>query len=318
MLPSGTSGPRARPAREDRGAIVTRDDYRTGEKLAGIVVDSIIRQLLTPSPSLTELDYGFLNEEFRFCRTLGELETKLDAGAADPRPAFAYTLPQDLHVSNIITARVPFGEAYPGFHAPYAVRVHRIDACFGGFIDFLKRRGWYDRSVIVLTADHGEMLGEDGIWGHVYYLFPPVIQVPLIVHVPAALAARAAVDLEAVSLTTDITPTIYTALGAEPRRTTRLMGRSLIGSRGADASMPRSESYVMAASYSAVYGVLRSNGRRLYIVDAVQHREYAYERRASEHWMAVPVTDELREGSQRMIREHILEINRLYQVRGRD
>src|SRR6266571_714429 len=32
----GTSDPQARPAQEDRGGIVTRDDYRTGEKAAGI------------------------------------------------------------------------------------------------------------------------------------------------------------------------------------------------------------------------------------------------------------------------------------------
>src|SRR6266516_2688070 len=32
----GTSDPRARPAQVDRGGIVTKDDYRTGEKAAGI------------------------------------------------------------------------------------------------------------------------------------------------------------------------------------------------------------------------------------------------------------------------------------------
>src|SRR6266571_8820800 len=32
----GVSDPQARPAQEDRDGIVTRDDYRTGEKAAGI------------------------------------------------------------------------------------------------------------------------------------------------------------------------------------------------------------------------------------------------------------------------------------------
>src|SRR4249919_2219425 len=35
-LLGGASDPRARPAQEDRDGIVTRDDYRTGEKVAGI------------------------------------------------------------------------------------------------------------------------------------------------------------------------------------------------------------------------------------------------------------------------------------------
>ena len=34
------------------------------------------------------------------------------------------------------------------------------------------------------------MLGEEGVWGHVYYLYPPVIQVPLIVHLPTAASQR--------------------------------------------------------------------------------------------------------------------------------
>src|SRR5262249_3537891 len=143
--------------------------------------------------------------------------------ANDPRAVFAYSLPQDLHVSNIISASVPAGESYPGFHPPYAARVHRIDACFGQFVDFLKRRGRYDRSLIIVTADHGEMLGEEGFWGHVYYLFPPVVEVPLLVHLPAS-APHLSVDVDGVQLTTDITPTIYAALGYLPAP-----GRPLLG-----------------------------------------------------------------------------------------
>lgn len=274
--------------------------------------DSIVTQLLPPSSATTELDYGFRNEEFRFCRTVAELETKL-AGTARDEAVFAYTLPQDLHISNIISASVPPGESYPGFHAPYASRVHRIDGCFGEFIDFLKHRGWYDSSVVVLTADHGEMLGEDGFWGHVYYLFPPVLQVPLMVHLPPGAPGRAGVDLDAVSLTTDITPTIYATLGYEPRRGLRLIGRPLVGA-DAQAQKARQDHFVVAASYSAVYGVLSSNGRRLYIVDAVQHREYSYVRDASARWNAVPVTEGARESGRRVIREHLRDVNRVYQV----
>ena len=75
-------------------------------------------------------------------------------------------------------------------------------------------------------------------FGHSHHLFPQVIRVPLIVHLPAALARRAAIDADAVSLTTDITPTIDRALGYHPRRANPLMGRSLVDTDG-DASTER-------------------------------------------------------------------------------
>ncbi len=235
--------------------------------------DSVVRQILPASPSTTDLDRGRASEDVSFCGTVAELETRLDATSEEPGPVFVYSLPQDLHISNVMSASVPAGESYPGFHAPYAARVHRIDACFGQFVDFLRRRGWYDRSLVVLTADHGEMLGEQGVWGHVYYLFPPVVAVPLIVHLPWDRAAARPAASGDVSLTTDITPTIYAALGYDVRRVGALTGRPLVGAPASDDTGTRGPE-VLTASYSAVYAALESNGRRLYIVDAVQHREY--------------------------------------------
>src|SRR6185295_11651395 len=111
--------------------------------------------------------------------------------------------------------------SYPGFHAPYAARVHVIDRCFGEFLDVLTRQRLDDDSVVVLTADHGEMLGEEGRWGHAYYLFPQILQVPLLVHVPASAAANDTHDAGAISFSTDIAPMIYAALGYRPQPVNR-------------------------------------------------------------------------------------------------
>ena len=147
--------------------------------------------------------------------------------------------------------------------------------------------GLYDRSVVILTSDHGEMLGEDRQWGHAYYLFPPVLQIPLVVHLPPALAPSAAVDVDAIAFSTDITPTIYAVLGYRPNRQTDLMGQSLIGASGADFTSRRRITEVVAASYGAVWGVLRHNGQHLYIVDANHGKEYAFERLPRQPWHAV-------------------------------
>jgi len=148
--------------------------------------------------------------------------------------------------------------------------------------------------------------------------------VPLIVHFPAGTAPTGSRDPDSVSLTIDITPTIYAALGYQPRRDTPLMGRSLIGRavNGAGDTIPLDDTLsardragsVLAASYSAVYAVIRAHGRQLYIVDAVQHREFAYQREAGSSWIPAAVTAGLREVAQRRIREHIYDVNRVYRI----
>ena len=249
--------------------------------------------------------------DYRLSGTLGQIETKL--ASTDPAPVFAYSLPQDVHMSRL-QATVESGPEYRGFHAPYATKVHAIDACFGHFVDALKARGLYDRSLIVLTSDHGEMLGEDGRFGHSTHLFPQVIRVPLIVHLPAALARRAAVDVDTVALSTDITPTIYSALGYNPAPANPLMGRSLVTMDAASAAARRREPVVIASSYGPVYAVLQDNGQRLYIADALNGSDLAYERSGDGPWSAVEVTSASRIVSQFLIRQHIDEVSRIFHV----
>jgi membrane-anchored protein YejM (alkaline phosphatase superfamily) len=67
-------------------------------------------------------------------------------------------------------------ESYGAFYAPYASRLRRIDTCCGEFIADLKARGLFDRSIVILTADHGDSLGEQGRMGHAYTIFPEILQ----------------------------------------------------------------------------------------------------------------------------------------------
>lgn len=276
--------------------------------------DVLMERLLMPWPDTIELDRGRRTLDYDLCATLSELEARFPGGTPSDPPVFGYSNPQNLHLSNLMIASVPEGERYEGFHGPYATRVHAVDQCFGAFVDFLKARHLYDRSVIVLTSDHGELLGEEGRWGHAYYLFPQILQIPLIVHTPSGAAGDDAFDAGALSFSTDISPTVYAALGYLPRPANRLMGESLIGPAKIDALRRRRGDYVVEASYSAVYGVVRKNGRRVYIIDAGSGSEYAYERTRAEGWRAVQVVDAIRLPAQRIIREHVDEIRRVYHL----
>ncbi len=277
--------------------------------------DHITAALWTARSTDVELDRGRVEMQFDLCGTLDELSGTLGVWASSDGAVFAQTRSLNLHVASARFGAVPPGKTYPGFEAPYAWRVERMDDCFGRFIDRLKQLGAYDRSLIILTADHGELIGEDGRWGHSYHLLPEVVQVPLLIHMPRAIETGS-IDPQALSLSTDITPTIYDVLGYQPQQAGSLMGRSLLHMDDAGSTSRREEAHVIAASYGAVYAVVSGNGRQLYVADAIKDVDHAYARSASA-WVEQPVSAGLRTAGQRRIRRHIDEIARVYRLNQR-
>ena len=94
----------------------------------------------------------------------------------------------------------------------YAGEIAYTDHCIGRVISKLKKLNLYDSTLIVITADHGEMLGEHGALTHGYFIYQGGIRVPLIFKLPGKHKSR--VITKRVSLI-DIAPTIYGLLGIE-------------------------------------------------------------------------------------------------------
>jgi hypothetical protein len=92
------------------------------------------------------------------------------------------------------------------------------------------------------------------------------------------------------------------------------MGRSLVTMDAASAAARRREPVVIASSYGPVYAVLQDNGQRLYIADALNGSDLAYERSVDGPWSAVEVTPASRLVSQFLIRQHIDEVSRIFHV----
>ena len=280
-----------------------------------IGMDNILDVILPPSEAREPLDADWMVKDFRFCRTLDEIESRLEKRPAGAAPIFAYSLPQDIHVS--VTAREggrSVDEAeYPGFSAPVASRVRRFDACFGRFLDVLRRRGLYEDSLIILTSDHGDSLGEEGRVGHAYGLFPEVIRVPLIVSLPERLRSRLEVDPDATVYNTDLTPTLYRLLGHSLEPSTPLLGRALFDAEPGSAA--GDDGVMVASSYGAVYGALLDAGTSLYIIDTVNLREHAYTLGPDVPDEAVAVDDRLRRRGQATIRATIQALADLHGYR---
>jgi arylsulfatase A-like enzyme len=59
-----------------------------------------------------------------------------------------------------------------------------LDAQLGMFFEQLKHWGLYDASLIIVTADHGELLGEHCLYGHSTFMYEGVMHVPLLIKFP--------------------------------------------------------------------------------------------------------------------------------------
>lgn len=85
-----------------------------------------------------------------------------------------------------------------------------VDHHIGRLIGWLKDSGQYDNTMIVLTADHGEMLGDYGLWGKMTF-HDAAFHVPLIIRQPWPPLRGVAVTAPTESI--DIAPTILEHLG---------------------------------------------------------------------------------------------------------
>jgi arylsulfatase A-like enzyme len=86
-----------------------------------------------------------------------------------------------------------------------------LDEQLGQLFDALKLRGLLEKTLVVVTSDHGEGFGEHGLFGHGYSLYQTEIRVPLVIRPPSGLTPSRVVD-ETVSLR-DLAATIVDVLG---------------------------------------------------------------------------------------------------------
>lgn len=96
--------------------------------------------------------------------------------------------------------------------ATYDACLAELDAMFADLTAMLAQRLDMDNTVVVLTADHGEHLGEHHMLDHQYSLYNPLIRVPLIVRYPKRFAPGRD---DAPVMTYDLFPTLLELAGIE-------------------------------------------------------------------------------------------------------
>jgi len=124
----------------------------------------------------------------------------------------------------------------------YDGEIAGVDRRIGELVATLRRNDLLDVTAVVVTSDHGEMLGEHRLLDHKLSLFEPVLRIPLVVRYPPAVQAGQRITTPV--LLQDIYPTLLGLAGVDaginrPKTATLPEARPLPGIRGLDPGRPR-------------------------------------------------------------------------------
>jgi len=115
----------------------------------------------------------------------------------------------------------PYSDQYKD--RPYDGEIAFADSQVGRLIRFLKDKGLYQNTIIVLTGDHGESLGEHGEKTHGFFIYNATLHIPVILHLPGQRLVNSVSEL--VSLA-DLMPTVLQALKVDVP--SQVQGRNLL------------------------------------------------------------------------------------------
>ncbi len=165
--------------------------------------------------------------------------------------------------------------AFPGrsdrehrvMRAAYWAMIDLIDRQLGRILDTLDRTGQRDNTIVIFHADHGELLGDHGLYLKGPYFYDPAVRVPLIMNWPGGLPAGRRIDglVELV----DLAPTLLELTGADPEP--GMQGRSLLPMINDPSGEPAGRDDVYAEYYNACQD---HHGERAYVtmVRTAEHK----------------------------------------------
>lgn len=230
----------------------------------------------------------------------GALEAERDAIAVTDRalrwlgeakgPFFAWVHLYDPHAPYVPPE--PYRSRFAA--SPYDGEIAATDAQIGRLLALLEEKGLRDETIVVVTGDHGESLGEHGELTHGLLLFESTLRVPLIISAPSTKPGR--VVREPVSLA-DLAPTIAALAQAPLARVGRAAGRDLSASLLGEGEPPSAAIY-SETKYPEMFGwsgvsalragaakLVASPGRRLYdlAADPAESRDVSTEQRRALH-----------------------------------
>jgi hypothetical protein len=115
-------------------------------------------------------------------------------------------------------------EAVEHLRKAYAATLTMNDRKLGHLFDFMDSYNMWDDTAVILTTDHGYLLGEHGLWAKNYMrCYDELVHLPFIVHYPGATPGRR----QALTGAIDVMPTILDMHGARDVPES-VMGKSIV------------------------------------------------------------------------------------------
>ena len=203
------SGNRLGPEPPTLAEVLKQHGYRTGAVVAAAVLDSRFG---------LNRGFDFYYDHFDFNRlqesNLDEMERPGNIVADETlewlannyqKPFFLWMHLYDPHYP--YNPPAPYSDEYK-LH-PYDGEIAFADEQVGRLLQFLKQAKLYDNTLIVLSGDHGEGLGEHGEKTHGFFIYNSTLHVPLLVHLPHGPKGK---QVEDPVSTADIMPTVLQVL----------------------------------------------------------------------------------------------------------
>jgi arylsulfatase A-like enzyme len=122
--------------------------------------------------------------------------------------------------------------------ALYDGEIWFVDQALGRLLDYVAAQPWGKDTIVAMTSDHGEAMGEHGIaFQHGHEIWEPLVRIPLLLRVPGVAPRRVPVKRSVI----DLVPTLLDLMRVRQPAAGELSGRSLVSDLTAPAGQPYDE-----------------------------------------------------------------------------
>lgn len=172
---------------------------------------AVPREVLRDKPhmSIEGTDHDVVNNAIEFLRAHGHERW------------FLYAHLMDVHQYLYDEESALFGSTYSDV---YDNSIRHTDGVVGRLLTHLAETGQLEKTLVVITSDHGEAFSERGLEGHARHVYRETTEVPLILGFPFILDPALTLDLRSANV--DVWPTVLDLLGLPT--VDDLDGRSLV------------------------------------------------------------------------------------------
>jgi glucan phosphoethanolaminetransferase (alkaline phosphatase superfamily) len=188
-------------------------------------------------------------------------------GLGSRDPALSKFFPARNYYRDVALRSVAHVEAYINF---YDNGLLRTDAVIRQLLEQLAKKKYLDNALVVITADHGEMIGEQNLFSHAKAPFEPALRVPLMIARFGKKEEGEKIKLPEPASQIDIAPSILFELGLDQPAQWSGMPLQKIDEK-------RKILYFQQGAYYGLIDLSEPKTRWKYWVDGVLNTDRAYD-----------------------------------------